>query len=158
MLINPCVTFGWCYIQSCNILRDSFASCILNRFTLHFKDTPKAFDDCRNKQKSAWNNVFWYVKVCIFWKCIQYTIHWDETQMLEKYPSDKINVTKNVLFFLSQAPTYHSFTFNLQFLYELKHKVRLSKTVWDFPFPILLYFCSTKCMDTLTLKRNSFQN
>ena len=24
------------------------------------------------KQKSVWSNVFWYVKVCIFWKCIQY--------------------------------------------------------------------------------------
>ena len=36
---------------------------------------------------------------------------------------------KNVLFFLSQAPTYHSFTFNLRFLCDLKHKVRLSKTV-----------------------------
>ena len=31
--------------------------------------------------------------------------------------------------FLSQAPTHHSFTFNLQFLYELKHKVCLSRTV-----------------------------
>ena len=36
---------------------------------------------------------------------------------------------KNVLFFLSQAPTYHSFTFNSRLLYELWHKVRLSKTV-----------------------------
>ena len=25
--------------------------------------------------KSVWNNVSWYVKVCIFWNCIQYTIH-----------------------------------------------------------------------------------
>ena len=41
----------------------------------------------------------------------------------------KINVTKNALFFLSRAPTHHSFTFNLQFLYELKHKVHLSETV-----------------------------
>ena len=49
--------------------------------------------------------------------------------MLKKIPSDKINGTKNALFFLSRAPTHHSFTFNLQFLYELKHKVRLSKTV-----------------------------
>ena len=31
--------------------------------------------------------------------------------------------------FLSQAPTHHSFSFNFRFLYELKHKVRLSKTV-----------------------------
>ena len=44
--------------------------------------------------------------------------------MLKKFPSDK-----NALFFLSRAPTHHSFTFNLRFLYELKHKVRLSKTV-----------------------------
>ena len=51
--------------------------------------------------------------------------------MLKKILSDKINGTKNALFFLSRAPTDHSFTFNLQFLYELKHKVRLSKTVWD---------------------------
>ena len=50
--------------------------------------------------------------------------------MLKKFPSGKINGTKNVLFFLSRAPTHHSFTFNLQFLYELKHKVRLSKTVY----------------------------
>ena len=49
--------------------------------------------------------------------------------MLEKSPSDKINGTKNALFFPSRAPTHHSFTFNLRFLYELKHKVRLSKTV-----------------------------
>ena len=30
-------------------------------------------------------------------------------------------------FFLSRARTHRSFTFNLRFLYELKHKVRLSK-------------------------------
>ena len=35
-----------------------------------FKDTLKAFDDFKNKQRSVWSNVFWYVKVCIFWKCI----------------------------------------------------------------------------------------
>ena len=49
--------------------------------------------------------------------------------MLKKFPSDKINVTKNALLFLSQAPTYHSFTFHLQFLYVLKHMVHLSKTM-----------------------------
>ena len=52
--------------------------------------------------------------------------------MLKKNPSDKINGTKNALFFLSRAPTHQSFTFNLRFLYELKHKVRLSKTVFGF--------------------------
>ena len=44
-------------------------------------------------------------------------------------PSDKINGTKYALFFLLRAPTHHSFNFNLWFLYELKHKVHLSKTV-----------------------------
>ena len=92
------------------------------------KDTLNAFDDFKNKQKSIWSNVFWYVKVWIFWRCIQYTIHWDKTQMLKQIPSDKINGTKNDLFF-SWAPTHHSFTSNLRFLHELKHKVRLSKTI-----------------------------
>ena len=49
--------------------------------------------------------------------------------MLKKFPSDKINGTKHAPVFLSRAPTHHSCTFNLRFLYELKHKVRLSKTV-----------------------------
>ena len=59
---------------------------------------------------------------------------------LIRYPLDKINSTKNPLFFLSQAPIHHSFTFNLQFFYELNVKVWLSKTVWDFSFPILFHF------------------
>ena len=49
--------------------------------------------------------------------------------MLKKIPSGKINGTKNALFFLSRAPTHHSFTFNMRYLYELKHKVRHSETV-----------------------------
>ena len=49
--------------------------------------------------------------------------------MLKKLPSDKINGTKNTLFFLLRAPIHHISTFNLRFLYELKHKARLSKTV-----------------------------
>ena len=49
--------------------------------------------------------------------------------MLKRFPTDKINGTKNALFILSRAPTHHSFTFNLRFLYELKHKVRLYKNV-----------------------------
>ena len=51
--------------------------------------------------------------------------------MLKKFPSDKISGTKNALFFLSRAPTHHSLTSNLQFLYELKHKVLLSKTACE---------------------------
>ena len=51
--------------------------------------------------------------------------------MLKTFPLDKTNVTKNSLFLLSRAPTYHIFTFNLRFLYELKDKIRLSKTVCE---------------------------
>ena len=60
--------------------------------------------------------------------------------MLKKFPLEKINGTKNALFFLSRAPTHHSFIFNLRLLYELKHKVRLSKSVGDFPFSIPFRF------------------
>ena len=79
--------------------------------------------------KKAYEVMFWYVKVCIFWMCIQYTIHWDKTQMLKKCPSNKINVIKNSLFSPSRGPIHHNFTFNLRFLYELKRKVCLSKTI-----------------------------
>ena len=63
--------------------------------------------------------------------------------MLEKFPSDKLNDTKKYFFFYSQAPSHHSFDFNLRFMYELKHKVLLYKTVCGiFYFPF--YFISIK--------------
>ena len=62
-------------------------------------------------------------------------------------------------FFLLRAPTHHSFTFNLRFLYELTHKVHLSKKlrgIFHFRFCFVFF---NKNMDSLTLKRhNSFQN
>ena len=82
--------------------------------------------------KNVWGNVFSYVKVCLFWKSIQYSIHWDKTQVLKNFPPDKRNGTKNVVYFLSQVPVYHSFTFDLKFLYDLKRKVCLSNTVSGF--------------------------
>ena len=63
----------------------------------------------------------------MFWKFLKYTMHWDETQMLKNFPFGKINVTKNALFFLSTP--HLSFSFNSEFLNELKHKVHLSETV-----------------------------
>ena len=86
-------------------------------------------------------------------------------QMLRKFASDKINFTKNALFFLSQAQIHHSFPFNLRLLYKLKHEVSLSKNLWEifqvrfYSVFISLYFRSTKNMEYLTFKRhNSFQN
>ena len=65
--------------------------------------------------------------------------------MLKKFPSDKINGTKNVLFFLLRAPTYHSFIFDLRFSYE--HKVRLSNTVLDFSiFDSVLFLLKFICL------------
>ena len=64
----------------------------------------------------------------IFWNCIQYTIHWDK-KIFKKIFFGQKNGTNNALFFLSWAQTHHIFTLNLRFLYELKHKVRLTKTV-----------------------------
>ena len=71
---------------------------------------------------------FWYVRICIFWKLIQYTIHWDKIQILKKFPSGKISVTKNILFFFVNFNSSQIY-FNSRFLYELKHKVCLSKNV-----------------------------
>ena len=42
--------------------------------------------------------------------------------MLKKIPSDKIDGTKNAVFFISRAPIHHSLTFSLRFLYEQKHQ------------------------------------
>ena len=81
--------------------------------------------------------------------------------MLKKFPSDKVNGTKNALFFLSRAPTHHSFTFNLRFFYELKHKVRLSKTVCGiFHFRLLKFmFLFNKIHGLFDFKSyDSFQN
>ena len=95
-----------------------------------------------------------------------YTIHWDKTQTLKKFPSDKIKVTKNALFFLLQVPTHHRFNFNSQFLYKLKQKFHLCKNVsgiFSFPFCFVFIkvyiFFQQKSIDPLTLKRHiSFQN
>ena len=74
-------------------------------------------------QKSVWSNFFLICKSMFILKV--YSI-----QML-KFCSHKINGTTTVLLFLSRAAIHHSFTFNLQFLYELKHKVHPSKTLYE---------------------------
>ena len=94
----------------------------------HWRIHQRLLPILKTSNKSVWSNVFWYVKVCIFWKCIRYAIHWDKTQLLKKFPLGKISGAKIPSFF-SRAPSHHCFSFNLWFLHELKHKVRLSKTV-----------------------------
>lgn len=62
------------------------------------KDTLKVFEGFKSNVKIVWSNVSWCLKVTIFWKFIQYTIHWDQNQMLKKFPWDNRSVTKNALF------------------------------------------------------------
>ena len=119
-----------------------------------------------NKHKSVWSNVLWYVKVCIFWKCIQYTIHWDETQMLKKFPSIKIIGTKNALFFVFRRLQLITVLLLICDSYvNWSTRFVSLKLCVGFPFSIpfrfywSLYLYSTKYMDSLTLKRhNFFQN
>ena len=103
------------------------------------KDTLKAFENFKNKQKNVWTNVFWYVRY------IFNTLYIMMKQMLKFFPLNKINGPKNAPFFLSRAPTRHSFTFDLRFSYELKHKVRISNTVCEifhfrFRFYVIILF------------------
>ena len=125
---------------------DIMVSFIIIIFCL--KDTLKAFDNFKNKQKSVWSNVFWYVKVCIFWKCIQYTIHWDKTKMFS-FRHNKQYI--NALFFLSRTSTPHSFAFNLRLLYELKHKVQIFKTMCG-----IFHFYISKFIFLFTKMHGSF--
>ena len=53
--------------------------------------------------KSVWSNVFWYVKVCIFWKCIQYIIHWDKTNAKENSFGQNKRYKKSPLFSLARS-------------------------------------------------------
>ena len=46
-----------------------------------------------------------------------------------KYKRYKNFLKITALFFLLRASTHHSFIFNQRFLYELKHRVRLSKSM-----------------------------
>ena len=75
----------------------------------------------------------------------------------KKILQTKIIVAKNALFFLSRAPSHHSFTFDSQFLYRLKRKVHLSKSVCGiihFRFhslSIKVCIFSTKSICSLTL-------
>ena len=90
----------------------------------------------------------------------------DKKKMLKKFLSDQINDTKNAIIFLLQVLIHHIFTFKLRLLYEMKQKVRLSKTVCvrfsifeSVLFLLIFLIFSTKFMDSLTLERhNFFQN
>ena len=70
----------------------------------------------------------------------------NKTQIIKKFPSDKINITKMYPFFLLRAPTHYSFTFNSRFLYELKHKVHISKSVGFSIFHSVSFLLKVICL------------
>ena len=113
----------------------------------------------KTSNKSLWSRVFWYVKVCIFWKCIQYIIHCEKTQILKKISFGQNKRYKICPLFSFASSNHHNFTFNMRFLYELKHKVHLSKTVcgiFHFRFRfvyIKVYFFVQQNAWTLWLKK-----
>ena len=99
------------------------------------KNTLKALNDFKNKRKGVWINVLWFAKVYIFWSFFQYTIHRDKHKWQKSFLLTKFTL------FLSRDQTHHSFTFNSQFLYELKNKVGLSESVYEiFHFRFYLVF------------------
>ena len=112
------------------------------------------------------SNIARNVKVCILWKFIQYTVHWDKTQVLKKISFGKKNVTKNVIpFFFCDLQIIivlllicHSYISWSTRLVSLKLCVGFS--IFDcVAFLLKLIFFSTKCIDSSTLKRhNSIQN
>ena len=75
----------------------------------------------------------------IYSECLFNTlaVQWDKTQMLQKFPLGKINVTKKSTLFFWRAPLI----IVLLLLCELKHKVRLCKAVGGFSI-----FDSVSCL------------
>ena len=57
----------------------------------------------------------------------------------KKFPNSKKNTAKKSHFYISRAPTQHTFIFNLRFFYELKQMAPVSKTCLGFPIcdPVL---------------------
>ena len=99
--------------------------------------------------KIVWSNVFSYVKLFTFWKCIQHTIHWNKTEKLRKFPSDKVNGTKQALFFRElQFIRFLLLTCDSSMSWSTRF---VSLKLWVFRVLIPSRFCPTKSMDSLKL-------
>ena len=127
---------------------------------LALKDTLKAFKDFKNKQKCFWSIVFWYVKFNI-----QYTIDWMKIQMLKNSFCAKWILQKMQCFFFCELQLIAVLLLIRNFNMSWSTRFVSQKVIQGFfifgPVSFLLdwYFCSTKSIDSLTLKRrNFFQN
>ena len=65
----------------------------------------------------------------VYYKSVFNTLYIEINHKFKKISLRQNKRYKNALFFLSRAPSHRSFTFNLRFLCELKHKIDLSKTM-----------------------------
>ena len=68
LTFNSLIGFLTDYIQSTN-----------NIFKQELRIQWRLSTILKTSNKSVWSNVFWYVKVYIPWKFIQYTMHWHKT-------------------------------------------------------------------------------
>ena len=65
-------------------------------------NTLKAFINFEISNESAWSNFFLYVKVCVFWKFIQYTINWDKNKSWKSPVGQSKHYKKcNIFFFMN---------------------------------------------------------
>ena len=100
--------------------------------------------------KSVWGNVL-HVKVYIFWKFIQYTIHWGKNRMLKKISFEQNKRYKKCTLFSITSSNSSQLYFQFAILIQAEaHVVRLSKTVcgiFHFWFPVVfvkLFFLFNK--------------
>lgn len=100
--------------------------------------------------------IFWFEKVYIFWKFILYYVHGDKIQNLQKFPYGKINFQKMHLFFFCDF----SFILNSRFLDELKDKICVSKSWfnWSFNWTSIKRYSELQCKVTYNFaKKRSFR-
>ena len=71
---------------------------------------------------------------------VYYTIHWDKSQILRQFPLEKIHGAKNATFFLSRAPTHHSWLlYGLRSTRFVSVKLCVGFSIFD-SVPFLLKF------------------
>ena len=132
----------------------------------HYQITLIAFNNFKNNQKSVWSNVFWYVKICISWKCIKCTLHGDNIQILKKLRQWAVPRMSSFFFWELQLIIESFFIVDSYMGWSSKLKsgifhfqFRFDSVEVNFCLYFWLYFCLTKRIDYLTLKRHgSFQN
>ena len=77
------LTWWFCENETFKAIKPFSKYSCQEHFLTLIQDTLKAFDNSENKNESAWSNIFLYIKVYIFQKFIQYTMHWNKTHMLK---------------------------------------------------------------------------